>query len=80
MCDTSPIQYLYQTNLLHLLAELYARVVITPAVALELERGKAIGVALPDVHLLAWMEIRTPEKVHHFSTVTNLGAARPVLC
>ena len=74
MCDASPIQYLYQTGLLHLLGELYARVIIPPAVVLELERGKAIGVALPDVRSLPWIEIRTPEGMHRVPPVADLGA------
>ncbi|EGJ35396.1 MULTISPECIES: hypothetical protein [Moorena] len=36
IADTSPIQYLYQTNLLDLLPQLYGSVIVPQAVANEL--------------------------------------------
>jgi predicted nucleic acid-binding protein len=61
ICDTSPIQYLHQLGLLHLLPEFYSRIVVPPAVVDELDRGRAIGIDLPDVRALRWMKIR-PQK------------------
>jgi hypothetical protein len=58
ICDTSPLQYLHQIGFLHLLAEFYAETLIPPAVVSELERGKAIGVDLPDVRELPWLKIQ----------------------
>ena len=52
ICDTSPLQYLHQSGFLYLLAEFYAETLIPPAVVSELERGKTIGVDLPDVRAL----------------------------
>jgi predicted nucleic acid-binding protein len=56
--DTSPIQYLYQINLLDLLPALYQRVIIPQAVCDELEAGRAHKVQLPDISVLSWIEIR----------------------
>jgi predicted nucleic acid-binding protein len=74
ICDTSPIQYLHQAGFLYLLFELYSRIVVPPAVVRELDRGKAIGVDLPDLRLLPWMEIRAPEKLHQNPATLDLGA------
>jgi predicted nucleic acid-binding protein len=68
ICDTSPIQYLHQIGLLHLLAELYSQTLIPPAVADELERGRAIGIDLPGIRTVPWLKIQAPEgldKVPH---------------
>ena len=74
ICDTSPLQYLHQIGFLHLLAEFYAETLIPPAVVSELERGKAIGVDLPDVRALPWLKIQAPEGMDKVPTVADLGA------
>ena len=74
ICDTSPLQYLHQIGFLHLLAEFYAETLIPPAVVSELERGKAIGVDLPDVRELPWLKIQGPEGMDKVLTVADLGA------
>ena len=51
IADTSPIQYLYQINLLDLLPQLYGSVIIPQAVANELAAGAALHVSLPDMTL-----------------------------
>jgi predicted nucleic acid-binding protein len=56
--DTSPIQYLYQTNLLGLLPTLYGQIILPQAVADELAQGQSQGVALPDPASLSWLTIR----------------------
>jgi uncharacterized protein len=74
ICDTSPIQYLHQTGFLHLLAEFYARIIIPPAVVDELERGRSIGVDLPDVRALPWLTIQAPEGLDKVLAAADLGA------
>jgi len=74
ICDTSPIQYLHQVGLLHLLAEFYTRIIVPPAVVDELERGRSIGVDLPDVRALPWLTIQAPEWLDKAPTATDLGA------
>ncbi|WP_293113102.1 hypothetical protein [Moorena sp. SIO4G3] len=46
IADTSPIQYLYQTNLLDLLPQLYGSVIVPQAVANELAAGAALKISL----------------------------------
>ena len=72
--NTSPVQYLHQTGLLHLLAGLYSRTLIPPAVARELEAGRAVGIDLPDVAALPWMKIVAPEGLDKVPTAADLGA------
>jgi len=74
ICDTSPIQYLHQTGFLHLLAEFYTRITIPPAVVDELERGRSIGVDLPDVRALPWLTIQAPEGLDKVLAAADLGA------
>jgi predicted nucleic acid-binding protein len=74
ICDTSPIQYLHQIGLLHLLAEFYARTIAPPAVVDELERGRVIGVDLPDLRALSWVTILAPEGLDKVPTAADLGA------
>lgn len=47
--DTSVLQYLHQLGLLQLLARLYGRVIVSPAVAEEVRRGRELGIDLPDL-------------------------------
>ena len=74
ICDTSPIQYLHQIGFLHLLAEFYTRTIAPPAVADELERGRAIGIDLPDVRALPWLTIQVPEGLDKVPSAADLGA------
>jgi predicted nucleic acid-binding protein len=60
VCDTSPLQYLHQLGLLHILPALAGRVLIPPAVAREIEEGVSSGVDLPDLRALEWLKIRVP--------------------
>ncbi len=49
ICDTSPIQYLYQLKLFHILPALAQRVIVPPAVVDELAAGrvaKTLGLCL----------------------------------
>lgn len=54
--------------------EFYTRILIPPAVARELERGKAIGIDLPEIGLLPWVRIQRPEGMDWVPAVTDLGA------
>ena len=55
--DTSPIQYLYQTNLLDLLPTLYGQITMPQAVADELAQGQSQNIPLPDPASLSWLTI-----------------------
>ena len=43
VCNTSPLQYLYQWNLLDLLPALYGNVIIPKAVDAEMREGRLLG-------------------------------------
>ena len=49
VCDTSPLQYLYQLEFLDLLPALVGRVVVPPAVQEELSVGRALGITFQQV-------------------------------
>jgi len=55
--NTSPIQYLYQTNLLELLPQLYGNIILPQGVVIELAQGKNLGVAVPKIENYSWFQI-----------------------
>jgi hypothetical protein len=57
-----------------LLAEFYTRTLIPPAVAGELERGRAIGIDLPKIRALPWVEIQTPARLDMAPMAADLDA------
>ncbi len=73
ICDTSPIQYLHQIGLLHVLEKLAQNIIVPPAVVEELEIGRNIGINLPDVKSLRWIEVRPPISIDALSLVKDLG-------
>ena len=73
ICNTSPIQYLHQLRLLHILRELADEVVVPPAVMQELEAGLAQGIDLPDMASQDWMTIRRKAADLTLPAVTDLG-------
>jgi uncharacterized protein len=74
ICNTSPLQYLHQLGLLHLLSDLTGGIVIPSAVARELSAGRAHGVDLPVLDELEWITIRTPVSAPVIPLVVDLGA------
>ena len=54
--------------------EFYTRTLIPPAVARELDLGRALGVDLPDIGALPWVKIQAPEGLDKVPTVADLGA------
>jgi predicted nucleic acid-binding protein len=73
ICNTSPLQYLHQLGVLHILPALVPRVVVPPAVVDELSAGLAQGIVLPDPRALDWIAIRTPASAPVLALVTDLG-------
>lgn len=71
--NTSPLQYLHQLGLLERLNELVGPVVVPDAVVRELETGRRLGVSLPEVEDLAWVEVRTPEGAKVLPLARDLG-------
>jgi uncharacterized protein len=61
--NTSPLQYLYQLDLLDLLPAIYGEVLVPIGVVGEIEAGSQRGVALPHLKSLPWLhpcEVGTP--------------------
>lgn len=73
ICDTSPLQYLHQLELLHILPTLGERVWVPPAVVNELTVGRLLGVNLPDVEVLDWVTVRRPISEMALPLVVHLG-------
>ncbi|MGC9504594.1 DUF3368 domain-containing protein [Baaleninema sp.] len=71
--NTSAIQYLYQTQLLDLLPTLYDRVTIPQAVADELSEGRKLGVSLPNISDLPWVNFATPHNLSVLPEFPSLG-------
>ena len=74
ICNTSPLQYLHQVGLLHILPALAGRVVVPPAVIDELAVGRSRGVDLPDPAGLAWIDIRSPTTLAALPNDADLGS------
>ncbi len=73
ICNTSPIQYLYQTDLLALLPALAGQVYVPEAVVAELEEGQRRNVLLPVLEELSWLIVRPVRDRTLLPLVTHLG-------
>jgi len=73
ICDTSPLQYLFQLGLIHLLPALVGRVVVPPAVEAELAVGRSRGLHLPELSGLDWVTVRRPASSPALPLVRDLG-------
>jgi predicted nucleic acid-binding protein len=73
ICDTSPLQYFHQLDLLSVLSALAERVIVPPSVIEELEVGRRLGVSLPNVTTLDWVTVRQPTSKAALPLVTDLG-------
>lgn len=71
--NTSPLQYLAQIGLLHILPALAGRIIVPEAVVEELAQGRAAGLSLPDPRAIEWMIVRRPVGVSALPLVTDLG-------
>ncbi len=72
--DTSPLQYLHQLDLLDLLPDLYGKVLIPESVVREIAAGHSLGVALPELKTLGWIEVRRVSGLSVLPLVSDLGA------
>ena len=53
--------------------KLYSRVLVPPAVVQELERGRIMGIALPDIVHVPWIEVHAPRDLGTVSLPAGLG-------
>ena len=72
--DTSPLLYFYRIDQLTLLRRLFDRVLVPEAVVIELARGKAQGVRVPNLTDYPWIEIQQIEHRSVSERVDSLGA------
>lgn len=73
ICNTSPLQYLYQLGLLDIIPKLSKPVLVPPAVVEEIERGRGYGISLPDINALDWIEVKSPDSRIASSLITDIG-------
>ena len=73
ICNTSPLQYLHQADLLHLLPALFGSVQVPSAVEAELAEGRRRGVRLPELAELPWVTVRPVRDRKLLPLVTSLG-------
>jgi len=72
--NTSPLQYLYQLGQFALLPRFYQQVTIPPAVVQELADGHALGVALPVLAQVPWVQVQAPVAAQVWQVASTLGA------
>ena len=73
ICNTSPIQYLYQADMLELLPALVGQVYVPEAVVAELEEGRRRNVLLLVLEDLSWLIVRPVRDQTLLPLVTHLG-------
>jgi predicted nucleic acid-binding protein len=73
VCDTSPIQYLHQLGLLHILPALARSVTVPPGVLEEINVGRKLGLNLPDLAAVDWITTRRPVSFAALPLATDLG-------
>jgi predicted nucleic acid-binding protein len=73
ICDSSPIQYLYQLKLLHIIPKLANQVFVPPAVIEEIRKGHSLGVNLPELDEFDWVTVRRPISELALPLIANLG-------
>lgn len=73
ICNTSPLQYLWQLDLIHLLNKIYDHIIIPDAVVDELNQGRKIGVEVPVPESFDWIKTRSVIERRLLPVVTGLG-------
>ncbi len=73
ICNTSPIQYLYQADMMELLPALAGQVYVPEAVVAELKEGRRRNVLLPVLEDLSWLIVRPVRDRTLLPLVTHLG-------
>lgn len=71
--DTSPLQYLYQLELINLIPKLSDTLLVPEAVVKELEAGRALGVKVPNVKEYEWLSVTSTKSLPVLPLVTDLG-------
>jgi predicted nucleic acid-binding protein len=73
IANTSPLLYLHRIRVIHWLGTLFSSVWVPRAVGKELAEGRQKGYDVPDVELLAWLQIVEPRGAPHEWLSLDLG-------
>ncbi len=73
ICNTTPLLYLHQLNLLTIIREICGDIVVPPAVIRELKTGADQGVSVPDIGQFTWMTVKEPVAVSAHNLIKDLG-------
>ena len=79
ICNTSPLQYLHQADVLELLPALVGQVYVPEAVVAELREGRRRNVRLPNLEALSWLTVRPVHDRTLLPLVTYLGDGEKVI-
>ncbi len=71
--DTSPLQYLYQTERLGLLKDLYGGILIPEGVAEEIAESRSLGYSLPDLSSTDWIQVTAVADRRVLRLASDLG-------
>lgn len=72
--NTSPLLYLHQVGHLELLPRLYGQVRIPSAVQDELRAGAELGISIPDLSSLEWLQVQSLRDTTLLPVVIDLGS------
>lgn len=73
VANTSPLLYLNAIGHLDILPRLYGSIVIPPAVQAELESGRGRGLAVPDIEVLSWLQVKSVRSRELLPAIVDLG-------
>jgi predicted nucleic acid-binding protein len=73
ICDTSPLQYLYQIGQIDILQGLTSKIVVPPSVLSEIGEGLRLGLELPDLASIKWVGVEQPISQSAVPLVADLG-------
>lgn len=71
--NTSPLQYLHQVGSLSILPRLYGSIRVPLGVHEKLAVGCKLGVSLPEVETIEWIEISTSRHLEALPLAVDLG-------
>ncbi len=73
LVNTSPIQYLHQLGVLHVLQRLFGKICVPEEVVEELCIGKQEGIELPDLRRLDYVDIVSVKEGYARQLIRDLG-------
>ncbi len=73
ICNTSPLQYLHQLDLLEVFHKLTGNIIVPPSVIEEINEGYRQGIDLPKIPSLSWISVRAPISMSALPLINDLG-------